>query len=135
MTGLWDDMWTKFRDVIGRLNDSLGVEEAGFVVRVDHHATDVFAFRGWASYSLASSPGDEQLVLSLDFKRDANEIRGHIDLARGDGLVLSDEQVVEPFDETSSDAPESIRRAAEGLQRFVEAHRSLIQSELGLAQR
>lgn len=131
MTGLWKDMWIKFRDVVGGLNESLRTEEAGFVVRVDHHATDIFPFRAWASYSPASSPGDEQLVLSLDFKRDGDEVHGHVDIARGDGLVLADEQVADAFDETSSDAPEAILRAAERLQRFVEAHRPLIQSELG----
>jgi hypothetical protein len=111
VTGLWDDTSTNFRRVVGRLNESLRAVEAGFVVRVDHHTTDVFPFRGWASFSPASSPGDEQLVLSLDFKRDGNEIHGHVDLARGDGLVLADEQVVGPFDETSIDAPDAIRRA------------------------
>jgi hypothetical protein len=119
MTGAWDAMWVRFREVVDLLNESLGVEEAGLIVRVDRHANEGFPFRAWASYSPASSPGDEQLVLSLDFKRDGSEVLGQIDIARGDGLVLAEQQILEPIEELSATAGEAIRDAGERMKLFV----------------
>jgi hypothetical protein len=126
---IWDSIWIRFREVVDHLNKALGADEA-FIVRVDHSTSDAFPFRAWASYSAPSSPGDEHLVLSLDFKRDAGEVRGHVDIARGDGLVLADQQIIDSIDEGSAGASEALRSAADAVERFVMAHRSLIESEL-----
>jgi hypothetical protein len=65
----WDQVWVVFQESVGRLHHAAEPEGRGFVVRLDRYANETFPFRAHASYSPASAPGDEELVLSVDFKR------------------------------------------------------------------
>jgi hypothetical protein len=130
VTRIWDELWLNFHSLVGTLNETIRPEDAGFVVRVGRHANDTFPFRAWASYSPASSPGDEELVLSVDFKRTGPKIEGHVDLARGDGVVLAGQELGEPFNEETEAVNAAVRAADAAVQQFIATHRELFESTL-----
>ncbi len=125
----WDHIWETFRALVQDLNDSLGVEARGYIVRLDRHSNDVFPFRAWVSYSPAAEPDQEQLVISLDFKRSGHAIVGNIDIARGDGYVLADQAEFDlgGNDGGAGDAAAGIERA---LGTFLADGRRLLEAEL-----
>lgn len=130
MTSAWDEFWLSFRALVEELNETVGAEEAGFVVCVDRHVNDAFPLRAWVSYSPLSSPGDEAVILSVDFKRAGPKVKGHVDLARADGFVLAEQRLAEPFEENSAAADDAIRAADAAVQRFAMTHCKLLKREL-----
>lgn len=130
MTTGWDRLWMEFKTLVGSLNDTVRPEERGFVVQVARSENDVFPLRAVAAYSPAASPGDEALVLSLDFQRTAGRIEGRVDFARGDGSVLADAPLVDQFAEADAPSDAAIGLATASLQQFLAAHRELVEQEL-----
>jgi hypothetical protein len=95
----WDSIWERFVAVVDRLDARLQPNGRGFVSRVERNANDVFPLRALVSYSPVGSPGDERLVISVDFQRVSGMVVGRADLARGDGSMLADEEILAPQSE------------------------------------
>lgn len=132
MTTIWNDVGDRFLEFLRELSTELGAPEKGFRVAVDRYANESFPLRAGVSFSPLSAPGDEQLVISLDVKRSGDALEGTVDIARGDGLVLAEQQVLEaPEAEVGSEKIRELAHTAEqAAEDFLQAHAKLLSSEL-----
>lgn len=130
MTAVWDRLWLDFQTTVEVLNKAVKPEDRGFLVRVERSDNDVFPLRAVATFAPLSSPGDEALVLSMDFRRSEDRVEGHLDLAHGDGLVLADEPLGVAPETDPAALDSSLRAARSKLERFVRMNQSAIEREL-----
>jgi hypothetical protein len=131
MSDVCDLIWGSFAAAVEQLNAVVRPEEHGFISRLERSASDRFPLRALASYSPAEAPGDEQLVISLDVGRERTTITGHVDLARGDGLVLADAEVLPSVTEDAIAASPSMLADTEtAVAEFVARQEDAVLSEL-----
>jgi hypothetical protein len=90
VTVIWDDAWTRLSAAYTWL--------AGEVVRVNPkvHFTSLrtagatFVFGAYVSFSRLGVPGEEDLVVSVNCKREGEGLRLTSDIATGDGMILAE---------------------------------------------
>src|SRR4051812_30485611 len=90
MSDPWRDIAAQWTNVTNSVAHDLRAANPGFWFQAGHHATEAFAFRGWASFSRNGEAGEEDLSLTIDFKRVEQGLKVKSDIARGDGYVLAD---------------------------------------------
>jgi len=131
MTDAWMRIGEAFVRAVDRLNEVVCPDDRGFVSRVQQTSNDTFALRALVSYSPRSAPGDEHLVVSLDFRREGQNVVGQADLARGDGFVLDESEILAASPERrfamSVADVETVEKAVE---EFVGRQLEVLRSEL-----
>lgn len=132
MSASWDQLWSEFAAAVERLNAAVHPESRGYLPKLERSANDAFALRALVSYSPIAAPGDERLVISLDVSREGPDVIGYMDVARGDGFVLAEEEVVHRISEAElAGSPAVLDGATEALASFVEQQYDTLVLELG----
>ncbi len=130
MTVALDPIWEVFEAAVHRLNERLAPEALGMVARVQRSSNDVFPLRALVSYSPSATPGDEQLVISVDFRYDGPAIVGTADLARGDGVVLDEAELPAISRDDPAAAASEVTAAGSAVGSFVARQYDTVLSEL-----
>jgi hypothetical protein len=127
----WEHAWDTINDGFVRVAEELRACNRFLWWSCGHGENETFPFWAYASFNRAGAAGEEDLVLSLSFKRAERRLNFSCDIARGDGEVLAGG----PFASTSLLVDVSalrdwiIERVDEGLA-FIERERELLESEL-----
>jgi hypothetical protein len=125
-----DPIWEAFEAAVDRLNERFRPEGFGMIARVQRSSNDVFPLRALASYSASATPGDEQLVISVDFRYNGSTIVGTADLARGDGVVLDEAELPAIGRHDPAVAAGEVTAAAHAVATFVARQYDTVLSEL-----
>jgi hypothetical protein len=132
MTPDWDGVWEKLSAVFRRLADEVARENAAAWSASGRTSTDVFPFGAYLSFNRSGEPGVEDVVISVDGKRDGGEIVLSIDIAAGDGLVLAEGPAVRMREEAIGRKSLELAAWVDGVARFIQLNRNLIRSRLGI---
>jgi hypothetical protein len=128
------DVWTEIGDawdqLLGSLIATLQKRNPALATQRGRHSNDVFPFRGWASFFLHGTAGDEDLVISLDISRKADGFHAQADISRGDGAVIAESPVavIAPGEEAALRA-QALAAWAQ-IEAFLTANEELLALEL-----
>jgi hypothetical protein len=130
-----DDVWTEVGDrwerrLISVIADLVALNP-GLMVRTGRDGNDRFALREWTSFVRRDTPGDEEIVISLDITTEVDGYRAQADIARGDGYVLA-ASAVETI--VLSDDTDTLRanalKAMRSVETFLATNKELLSGEL-----
>lgn len=132
MTMNWEPIWARVRGIFQQLADDVARVNAAARSTSGRTATDVFPFGAYLSFSRSGEPGAEDLVVSVDCKRDDEALVLSCDIARGDGDVLAEAPAVTVGlgEDAPARAVAAILAWLVGVEEFVASHRMLVCREL-----
>lgn len=87
---IWEDVWDRLNDRLAAIAAVLSQRNPHLWWQAGHSDNAAMPFRAWASFGRNGIPGEEDLVITVDFKRAEHSLEVTADIARGDGLVLAD---------------------------------------------
>ena len=91
-----------------------------------------FPFRAYASFSKKGIAGEEDIVISIDFKSNDSSLKMSCDIARGDGEVLVDGPCLDINLAKKQKAIEDMFENAQiSIQAFLRQSVTLLEDELG----
>ncbi len=137
MSTIWDGVGERFEEFLRHLSHDLRAADKGFRVATDRYANDSFPLRAGVSYSPLTSPGDEQLVISLDVKRSGDVVEAIVDIARGDGFILAEQEILRANESRAQpeELGEQARAAERKAEEFLRSQTTLLSLELDRARK
>lgn len=122
---VWEEVWNRLNGCFADLAGVVGAQNSKLWWRSGHHANSDLPFRAWASFSRQGIPGEEDLVISVDFKKIEHGLEVTTDIARGNGVILAEAPVewIALFTDTGSlgSSIVAVQRACEDFLRGQEA--------------
>jgi hypothetical protein len=128
---VWQEVWSHLRRRLERTAASVRACNSRFRWNLGRNGTDRMPFRAWAAFSRDGRTGEEDLVISVDVRRDGERLVVMCDIAR-DGLdVLAQAERSEVDWGQGEEAARGAVLAAEArIEEFLERHLPVIQAEL-----
>src|SRR5512146_3130063 len=128
----WDDVWNGLGEAFSRLVLELGRVNPRARATTGRTETAIFPFGAYLAFSRSGEPGVEDVVVSVDCKREDGELKLSSDISRGDGYILAEgpEARVSAMNIDVSVPEEALEWLHEVIG-FIEASRELVCKELG----
>lgn len=90
MSWSWEPAWDAINDGFARVAADLQERNSALWWNCGHADNEAFPFWAYASFNRDGMAGEEDLVVSLSFKRADGQLAFTSDIARGDGEILAD---------------------------------------------
>ena len=126
----WTTAADRWASRLAQLIDTLRQHDENRWTQVGQDSNELFPFRGWASLSRDATP-NEDVAISVDFRRVDGGVEYRADIAHGDGLILA-ETPAETIELTDDPAAlrAAVSKAMDAVDAFVGAHEDLVVKEL-----
>jgi hypothetical protein len=90
MSWSWEEAWDSINDSFTRVAIDLRHRNPTLWWSCGHAENETFPFWAYASFNRSGTAGEEDIVLSLSFKRAEGQLHFTCDIARGDGEIVAD---------------------------------------------
>ena len=90
MTWAWESAWDSVNNEFTRVAEIVRACNPNLWWECGHQENESFPFRAYAAFNRHGSPGEEDVVISFDFKRSERGLMFTSDVCRGDGEILAD---------------------------------------------
>lgn len=90
MTDVWESGWEVINEAFRDIAEELRHRNPKLWWTCGHSENEAFPFWAYASFSRSGVAGEEDVVVSVSFKRDGGALEFTSDVARGDGEILVD---------------------------------------------
>src|ERR1035438_1952080 len=129
LADIWEEVWEMINATFQRIATSLAVTHPTMCWSSGHNDNDAFPFRGYAAFKKSSA--DEEVVASVDFHKQDDELRFSADIGLDDGRILADGPVgVIKIAAGLATARADIDAAVKDIVRFLEANEPVIRSAM-----
>ena len=126
---MWEEVWQALNECFTRIADLLRAERPTLEWTSGHSDNEAFAFRAFASFS-TRGPGEEDVVVSVDFERREGELYYSSDVAMEDGQVLADGPSGTLILATEEAVRKEVKSAVNAIEKFVLSSAPLIKEHI-----
>jgi len=131
MTWAWESAWDSVNDEFLRVADTVRACNSSLWWQCGHQENESFPFWAYASFGRHGNAGEEDVVISIDFKRSDGHLMFTSDISRGNGEILQDGPASEITLATDTGTVRQwIARSIDAALAFVSKNEDLLRREL-----
>lgn len=132
LAALFDALWMCMKVRLETIAKEIATKNSQLKWSIGRSDSQFFPFRAYASFNQKGTAGEEDIVISIDFKSNDSSLKMSCDIARGDGEILADGPCLNiNLEKEQTEVEDMFKSAQISIEVFLKQSVTLLKEQLG----